>query len=536
MKKLLLLSVLLLVLLALAACAGGGEPGETTAPATTTAAGGSTTAPVTTTAPLTGSELLSALSPYITLAREDYYGLTVKVPLPSKVTDGDVESYLGELLLSYAEYRELSEGTVASGDKVEIYYRGEVNTAEGWVEFVGGSNLHNITPHPLVIGSGTFIPGFEEGLIGLSVGETALTTSTAPTLVTDLTENSVVYVNYKYKYSVGDAEKTGSFSDRIDLAATAGRYAGSALPTALLEKSVGTELAGPYTATFDIDGDLVPEELTITEVRLTKIVTEEEPFCISLRFPENYHAALAGKEARFYVVVEAVHRPEPPELTYELLTEEIGLTAEALTPFIPEGATGTREEKLLLAFRPYLKDLMERSLEEEIYGEAMNAFWEIMAAHPATAYPETLVTELVAELRAMAENAYLEHLYSGGANTYTEFVYAYFGEPMPEGGADVDGLLLTVAQREVKCRLILYYIAAAEGWELTPTERTEGCEAYLQELLDDYNAYYGGSLTKEDLVNAGYTEEVVREEVLREKVHDALFASMKGRIEYEEKE
>ena len=533
MKKLLISVTLLFVLLALAACAGGGEPEETTAPATTTTAG-STTSPVTTTAPLTGSELLSALSPYITLSREDYYGLSVGVSLPSSVSDADVESYIEKLILGYAEYREISEGTVASGDKVEIYYRGEVNTAEGWVEFVGGSNLHDITPYPLVIGSGAFIPGFEEGLIGLSVGSTALTTSTAASLVTGSLENSVVYVNYSYKYTVDDVEKTGSFSDRIDLAATAGRYAGSALPTALLGKSVGTELDGPYTATFDIDGDLIPEELTITAVRLLKIVTEEESFCIDLRFPENYHAALAGKEARFHVVVKGVHRPVPPDLTYDLLTKTMGIGAEVLTPFIPEGAVGSDEEKLLLAFRPYLKDLMEKSLEEELCAATINAFWDKMDDVAVTAYPEELVSDKIGELRSMVMEAYQQYVYSYGSGmAYNDFVYSYFGELLPEGLTDVEEMLLHVARREVKCRLILYYIAAAEGWELTATERTEGYEAYMQELLDYYNQSYGGTLTRQDLVDAGYTEDVVLEEVLREKVYDALFESMREHIVYE---
>ena len=283
---------------------------------------------------------------------------------------------------------------------------------------------------------------------------------------------------------------------------------------------------------FDIDGDLLPDTLTLSEVRLMHILTEEETFCVNLTFPESYpnSPALAGKEARFHVAVMEAARPVPPALTYELLTGKMGLTAEALTPFIPEGAVGTAEEKLLLAFRPYIKDMMEKSLREEIYSAALSAFWMRMGELTATAYPETLVADMIESLSDMVMDAYMQSGYGGGM-AYNDFVYAYFGEEiLPEGLTDAEEMLRIVARREVKCRLILYYIAAAEGWELTEAERTEGYEAYMQELLDYYNQSYGGTLTRQDLIDAGYTREYVLEEMLREKVHDAIFESMRGHI------
>jgi trigger factor len=56
----------------------------------------------------------------------------------------------------------LYKGTVKKGDTVNIDYRGE----KDGVAFDGGS----AQGYDLKIGSGTFIPGFEEGLIGAKVG------------------------------------------------------------------------------------------------------------------------------------------------------------------------------------------------------------------------------------------------------------------------------------------------------------------------------------------------------------------------------
>mgnify|MGYP001463736393 CR=1 FL=1 len=55
------------------------------------------------------------------------------------------------------------ERPVENGDEVELDYSGTVNG----VKFEGGTAEHQT----LVIGSGMFIPGFEEQMIGMNVGE-----------------------------------------------------------------------------------------------------------------------------------------------------------------------------------------------------------------------------------------------------------------------------------------------------------------------------------------------------------------------------
>lgn len=60
--------------------------------------------------------------------------------------------------------QKLTEGTVVKGDTVNIAFEGKMNGEA----FAGGSS----DSYDLVIGSNSFIEGFEEGLIGVAVGKT----------------------------------------------------------------------------------------------------------------------------------------------------------------------------------------------------------------------------------------------------------------------------------------------------------------------------------------------------------------------------
>lgn len=91
-----------------------------------------------------------------------YKGLNVKKE-KVKVTDEEVEHEISHLLERFSELVIKEEGTVESGDVVVIDYEGSVDG----VAFDGGKAEN----YPLEIGSGTFIPGFEEQLVGMKKNE-----------------------------------------------------------------------------------------------------------------------------------------------------------------------------------------------------------------------------------------------------------------------------------------------------------------------------------------------------------------------------
>lgn len=82
----------------------------------------------------------------------------------TEVTDDMINQQVDNLLSSFATTEDVTTGAVMSGDTVNIDFAG---TVDG-VAFDGGTSQG----YELKLGSSSMIPGFEEGIIGHSVGET----------------------------------------------------------------------------------------------------------------------------------------------------------------------------------------------------------------------------------------------------------------------------------------------------------------------------------------------------------------------------
>jgi trigger factor len=81
-----------------------------------------------------------------------------------EVEEAAVEEALGNLAASARVFEDRGEGVAAeSGDQVVIDFKGSVDGEE----FEGGA----AEDFPLVLGSGGFIPGFEDQLVGLKAGD-----------------------------------------------------------------------------------------------------------------------------------------------------------------------------------------------------------------------------------------------------------------------------------------------------------------------------------------------------------------------------
>lgn len=109
-------------------------------------------------------------SDYVTLG--EYKGMEVKLTSNYEVTEEDVKSKIESLLTSYPAYEDSDKTTVEDGDFVNIDYEG----LQDGVAFEGGTAQGTV----LEIGSGSFIEGFESGLIGANVGDTVSLNLTFP--------------------------------------------------------------------------------------------------------------------------------------------------------------------------------------------------------------------------------------------------------------------------------------------------------------------------------------------------------------------
>lgn len=111
------------------------------------------------------------LEKYVTSLAE-YKGLEVSAT-KEEVTDEYVDSYIDYMLAQYPVLEEVTGRPVESGDTVNIDY---VGTDMDGVAFEGGT----AEGYNLTIGSGSFIDGFEDGLIGANAGDTVELNLTFP--------------------------------------------------------------------------------------------------------------------------------------------------------------------------------------------------------------------------------------------------------------------------------------------------------------------------------------------------------------------
>ena len=93
---------------------------------------------------------------------EDYKDYQIEIA-EIEVSEDDVDHQLEHLQQDYAEWEIKEEGQVEEGDTVILDYEGFKDDVA-----VDGGQAENAE---LEIGSNSFIPGFEEGLIGLATGE-----------------------------------------------------------------------------------------------------------------------------------------------------------------------------------------------------------------------------------------------------------------------------------------------------------------------------------------------------------------------------
>ena len=156
------------------------------------------------------------MTKYISIDASAYKNFTVtlsKTLMPGK--EG-VDAYIDMLRENYKSStgNKITDRAVAEGDTVMIYYEGYIDGET----FSGGSNMEDEAPFALVIGSGRFIPGFEEALIGIIPAETSkdnrvdLNLTFPESYYEDLAGKDVVFKVYiEYIDEMAPAEYTEEF-------------------------------------------------------------------------------------------------------------------------------------------------------------------------------------------------------------------------------------------------------------------------------------------------------------------------------------
>ena len=408
----------------------------------------------------------SKISKYVDLSREDYYGLTVSIPAAKEIGEKDIDLEIETFRLHLRTL--VSEGEVtrhaAWGDNVNLYYHITVaNETGSFLPLDGFSNMTEGEPGPFVIGGGVLPEVFEDGLTGHAAIETLFAPKTDPSET--VAAGDVVYLDLTYRVTDGENEASGeTYGARIDLSENAtassafvGLHPGDAF-------DFGYNDGEPLVCDWDGDGE---NETLAASGTLRSLSRGEMLGRIEGDVPADYYdAAIAGKRVVLLYAIASVDEYTVPEITEELLKENV--------PEFELSEGGDLEEE----FRDYVYRLLVNESRREWQAEIENKIWEhLNALDCVKKYPaDALRDEMKEQERQLGQlyeyyGAILEEKY--GSNPYETveaFGYAYYdleGSPY----SDVyEYLKKEVVPDTVRQKLIVYYIAEAEGWRATEEE------------------------------------------------------------------
>lgn len=262
---------------------------------------------------------------YVTLG--EYKGLAVEIP-SMEATEEQIEYQMNYYISLAGVAETVTEGTVENGDTANIDYEGKLNG----VAFDGGT----AKSYDLEIGSGSFIDGFEEGLIGVEIGATVDLPLTFPENYhsADLAGKEVIFT-----VTVNEVSRMPELSDDLVNKATEGEYTDIASYKAYIaeeikarneenrEYMIQAELLAQIANNSQITG--YPQELMDYEAENVKAYYLDMAEAYSIEFPDFLSSFFGLTEEDFNAeVVLLCQQNLQQELYLKAIAESEGIVAD----------------------------------------------------------------------------------------------------------------------------------------------------------------------------------------------------------------
>ena len=276
------------------------------------------------------------VKPDVTLG--EYKGVAVKKE-NTLVTDADVDAKVEEERSKQATEVQVEGRAVAEGDTVNLDYAGSVDG----VAFEGGT----AQDQTLKIGSHTFIPGFEEQMVGMNIGEEKDLQVTFPeqyhaqelagkaavfhVKVNAITETQLPALDDEFAKDISEFDTLGEYKAdiRAKLEAQAAERDQNNFTNAVIEKVL-------ENATVEIPNAMVERQIDSMmrdfEYRLMGNGLKLDDFIKYTgsdikTFRENYREQ-AAKSVKAHLVLEAIEKAEAIDATEEQIDKQLAAFAE----------------------------------------------------------------------------------------------------------------------------------------------------------------------------------------------------------------
>ena len=456
------------------------------------------------------------LSGYVKLSAEDVKNIVLSVAV-DKPTDEDVER---EIIALLVEHKVLDtentdpDAVIANGSVVNICYSGYLLSEDGDREyFSGGSNLSSGISS-LIIGSASFVPGFEEGLIGIRPSDTVM-----PTVIKEgkISEGDVVYANIEGFHPEGKNLKL--YGQRLEITPALDDVYGKGFYDLL----IGSELGGGNlcASVTTLESTKAGEGTFVYKNLRTLYKTEGgKAHTVQSYFPLSYQeASLQGKTAYFDVYIKDTTTHTIPEYTDAFLTETVGIIPERLDAY--EGNTLTEK------YRSYVREVLEEDYETRLLEATEETFWEKIAEiAEVKRVPRSAWLEIYDGYIEDLETTYADYLESSG---YTEAVYPFetFCKDYCrlEEGESYKTYVKNLSKQTAGEKIIFFYAIQLLGVAPNESELEKAYDETLTELAKQYNtldeSYYESQPDEESRKKA-YEEYIASIEKLKGELKAAL--------------
>ncbi|MDO5377753.1 MAG: trigger factor [Clostridia bacterium] len=282
--------------------------------------------------------------PEVTLG--EYKGVSVKKQT-TEVTDAQVEAKVEEERAKQASEVSVDDRPVKDGDTVDLDYAGSVDG----VAFAGGT----AEGQTLKIGSHTFIPGFEEQMVGMSIGEEKDLDVTFPesyhaeelagkqavfhVKVNAITETQLPELDDDFAKDISEFDTLDEYKAdvRAKLEAQAAESDKNAFTNAVIEKVV-------ENASVDIPEAMIERQIDSMmrdfEYRLRSQGLKLEDFMKYTGQDEKAFRASyrdqAEKSVKAHLVLTAIEKAEAIDATQEQIDEQIAQFAPQMGKSVEE--------------------------------------------------------------------------------------------------------------------------------------------------------------------------------------------------------
>lgn len=270
----------------------------------------------------------------------DYKNLEVSVDVEKDVTDADVDAKIEAAQKNLAELV-IKEDAAENGDTVVIDFEGKVDG----VAFDGGTAQN----HSLELGSGSFIPGYEEQLVGHKAGETVEVTVTFPEdyQAEDLAGKEAVFTTNIHEVKAKevpelDDELAKDIDEEVEtLAELKAKYKAQLTEEKEAQYTDAVETAAIEAAVANAEIVELPGEMVHDEVHRAmneflgnmqqQGISADMYYQLTGTSEEQLHAQFEGdadKRVRTNLVIEAVAAAENFETTQDEIDTEVAELAE----------------------------------------------------------------------------------------------------------------------------------------------------------------------------------------------------------------